>query len=63
MNADTKAKVKQALEFYLYEAEAIHRNLESKNPDAALASMAVLKLDAGNRAKAALDLLSKEDEY
>ncbi len=48
--ADEIAKLRLALRFYASEAEAIARNFD-KNDDAVLASVTVLKLDAGNKAK------------
>ena len=48
------AELEAALEFYRLEAESIANNFD-KNDDAVVASMTVLKLDAGIRAKRALE--------
>ena len=49
--ADEIAKLRSALKFYSDEAAAIAKNF-NKNDEAVMASLRVLKLDAGNKAKA-----------
>lgn len=48
-------KLVAALEFYKSEAEAIAKNFDV-NDEALLASITILKLDAGNKAKKVLDV-------
>ena len=48
--ADEIAKLKEALKFYSDEAEAVAKNFDN-NDEAVMASMIVLKLDGGRKAK------------
>lgn len=47
-------EMQAALEFYHYYTEAISKDMKSMNNDGLLASLSVLEMDAGNRAKEAL---------
>lgn len=51
-------KIKEALEFYQYYANAIQQDQENLNTDGLMATITVLEMDAGNRAKEALNVLS-----
>jgi len=58
MNSLALDRIINTLEWYALEAEALQRNLEAKNNEAILASVTVLALDGGSRAKDAIAILS-----
>lgn len=59
MNEEEIKEIRKALEWYGYEAEAICRNSIVINEKAIGASVTVLGLDAGERAKRALKILDQ----